>query len=57
MSKLDGAYIEKFQKERIMKDNRPKAYKGKQVEYRGEISDRESFAEKEEGIYYMIYLI
>jgi len=32
----------------------PVSYKGKQVEYRGEISDRESFAEKEEGIYYMI---
>jgi hypothetical protein len=37
-----------------MSDNRPKTYKGKQVEYRGEISDRESFAGKEEGIYYMI---
>ena len=30
--------------ERRMSDNRPKTYKGKQVEYRGEISDRESFA-------------
>jgi len=37
-----------------MSDNRPKTYKGKQVEYRGEISDRDSFEGKEEGIYYMI---
>ena len=32
----------------------PVSYKGKPVEYRGEISDRESFEGKEEGIYYMI---
>jgi hypothetical protein len=37
-----------------LSDNRPKTYKGKQVEYRGEISDRDSFEGKEEGIYYMI---
>ena len=37
-----------------IRDNRPKTYKGKQVEYRGEISDRESFEGKSEGIYYMI---
>ena len=37
-----------------MSDNRPKTYKGKQVEYRGEISDREPFTGKEEGIYYLI---
>jgi len=37
-----------------MSDNRPKTYKGKQVEYRGEISDREPFMGKEEGIYYLI---
>ena len=37
-----------------MNDNRPTTYKGKPAEYRGEISDRESFAGKEEGIYYMI---
>ena len=37
-----------------MSDNRPKTYKGKQVEYRGEISDRESFEGKPEGIYYVI---
>jgi hypothetical protein len=48
MSKLDEAYIEKFQKGRRMKDNRPKTYKGRQVEYRGEISDRESFEGKKE---------
>ena len=40
--------------ERRMSDNRPKTYKGKQVEYRGEISDREPFTGKEEGIYYLI---
>ena len=32
----------------------PVSYKGKPVEYRGKISDRESFEGKEEGIYYMI---
>jgi len=37
-----------------IRDNRPKTYKGKQVEYRGEISDRESFEGKPEGIYYRI---
>ena len=37
-----------------MSDNRPKTYKGKPVEYRGKISDREPFTGKEEGIYYMI---
>ena len=37
-----------------MSDNRPKTYKGKQVEYRGEISDSDSFEGKEKGIYYMI---
>ena len=37
-----------------MSDNRPKTYKGKPVEYRGEISDREPFTGKEEGIYYLI---
>ena len=32
----------------------PVSYKGKPVEYRGKISDRESFEGKEEGIYYLI---
>tara|TARA_R110000751_G_scaffold84400_1_gene168898 strand:+ start:184 stop:549 length:366 start_codon:yes stop_codon:yes gene_type:complete len=32
----------------------PVSYKGKPVEYRGKISDRESLEGKEEGIYYLM---
>ena len=45
---------EEWEEERKISDYRPTTYKGKPVTFRGEISDRESFEGKEEGIYYML---
>tara|TARA_R110000824_G_scaffold367539_1_gene556714 strand:+ start:300 stop:599 length:300 start_codon:yes stop_codon:yes gene_type:complete len=45
---------EEWEEEQRASGDLPKTYKGKPAIFRGEISDREPFKGKEEGIYYLI---